>query len=98
MNIHECSRCKGCGYVTGSYHWEIPWTRWAPTVDHPNNKGGMLRPHGCPDCGGTGALLELDTTGPVLELPSRRGLPPVNAYADHVSLLLQAKLLRNLAN
>jgi hypothetical protein len=95
MNIHKCSRCDSCGYVTGSYHWEIPWTRWAPTPDHPNNTRGLLRPHSCPDCGGTGALLEL-TAAPPRDLPSRRGLPSANPYADHVALLLQ--LQRSLAN
>ena len=89
MNIHVCGRCEGCGHVTGSFQWEIPWTRWAPTATHPNNKGGVLRPHPCPDCGGTGALLELDAQVPAVALPSRRGIRTRTAYADHVQVLLQ---------
>jgi DnaJ-class molecular chaperone len=91
MNIHECGRCEGCGHVTGGYHWEIPWTRWAPTAAHPNNAGGVLRAHGCPDCGGTGALLEMETIALPVGLASRRGLRSRNSYADHVQLVLQVQ-------
>ena len=95
MNIHRCGRCEGCGHVTGGYQWEIPWTRWAPASSHPNNRGGVLRAHACPDCGGTGALLEFDTSVTEPRLPSRRGLRPRNAYAAHVQLVLQMQGARN---
>jgi DnaJ-class molecular chaperone len=95
MNIHECGRCDGCGHVTGSFQWEIPWTRWAPTVAHPNNRTGVLHARPCPDCGGTGALLELDQRQPGLQLASRRGIRPLNAYADHVRVVLQLQGMRD---
>lgn len=98
MKIHECSRCEGCGYVTGGFHWEVAWTRWAPTPDHPNNTGGILSPRPCADCGGTGALLELIGMIDGPSLPSRRGIPVANPYAEHVSILLQTRGLRSLAN
>lgn len=96
MMIHECGRCDGCGYITGGFQWEVPWTRWAPTPEHPNAHG-FLRPHACPDCGGTGALLEIPDAGPRLDLPSRRGIVS-NTYADHVALILQTQLMRSLPN
>ena len=94
MNIHVCARCEGCGHVTGGYQWEIPWSRWAPAPSHPNAKPGLLRAHPCPDCGGTGALLEMEPTVAELPLASRRGLR-VNGYADHVQVVLQAQSMRN---
>jgi hypothetical protein len=94
MTIHECGRCDGCGYITGGFQWEVPWTRWAPTTDHPNTQS-FLRPHACPDCGGTGALLEMPATTPRLEFASRRGLA-ANTYADHVALILQTRMMRTL--
>lgn len=87
MNIHVCRRCEGCGHVTGGYKWEIPWTRWAR--DNQDTEPGVLRPHACPDCGGTGALLDI-AVGELNGLPSRRGIQS-NRYAHHVSVLLQTK-------
>lgn len=90
MTIHECARCEGCGYITGAFRWEIPWSRWAG----PNgeSESGFLEAHACPDCGGTGALIRLDAVpamGP--KLASRRGLPRSNAYAHHVELVLRSQ-------
>jgi DnaJ-class molecular chaperone len=91
MQIHECARCEGCGYVTGSFRWEIPWSRWADAAD-PQHGAGVLEAHACPDCGGTGALIRMDRVAPVnSHLPSRRGLPRSTTYAEHVESLLQAK-------
>ena len=86
MNIHTCRRCDGSGHLAGGYSWEIPWTQWAATTDAADSS--VLRPHACPDCGGTGALLELGTAAAVPTLPSRRGLPQ-NHYAYHVAALLR---------
>jgi len=79
--------------VTGGFQWEIPWTRWASSEAQQNSEAGFLRPHPCPDCGGTGALLELETVTPRITLPSRRGLRPGNTYAEHVQLTLQAQAM-----
>lgn len=87
MTIHECGRCEGCGHVTGSYGWEIPWTKWS--VDGSATKG-FMRPSPCPDCGGTGALIVLPEAASKLRLASRRGLPR-NGYAEHVAAVLQSQ-------
>lgn len=91
MQIHECARCEGCGYITGSLRWEIPWSRWADAHD-PEHPGGILEADPCPDCGGTGALIRMDAT-PASEptLASRRGLQPASTYAQHVERLLRLK-------
>lgn len=87
MQIHECVRCEGCGYVTGSLRWEIAWSRWA---DATNPQDGVLEAHPCPDCGGTGALIRMDTVEmPELKLASRRGLKQQPSYARHVETLLR---------
>ncbi len=95
MKIHSCRRCDGCGHVAGGYNWEVPWTRVA--VDADSGERNVLRPHACPDCGGTGALLEL--TEPVVgrNLPTRRGLPQ-NHYVQHVAALLRGQAFRARAN
>lgn len=88
MTIHECARCEGCGYITGSFRWEIPWSRWAGTA----GGGSFLEAHPCPDCLGTGALIRLDDAE-VAEpkLASRRGLPRSNTYARHVDMVLHSQ-------
>lgn len=89
MQIHECVRCEGCGYITGSLRWEIAWSRWADAKD-PRNTAGVLEAHPCPDCGGTGTLIRMDAVEvPELTLPSRRGLKRPSSYARHVEILLQ---------
>jgi hypothetical protein len=91
MEIHVCARCEGCGYITGSLRWEIPWSRWADARD-PRHSGGVLEAQPCPDCGGTGALIRLDgIDAPESTLASRRGLPLKSTYAQHVESLLQMK-------
>jgi len=92
MQIHVCRRCAGCGHVTGAFRWEIPWSRWAPSAV-PAEDAGVLPPHACPDCGGTGALIELDETAADPAFPSRRGLRPAHSYAQHVALVLHNQLL-----
>jgi hypothetical protein len=88
MRIHQCARCEGCGYVTGAFRWEIPWSRWA-NGDHPPAEAGVFEPRPCPDCAGTGALIEMDASAEP-GLASRRGVPR-NAYAQHVAFLLQSR-------
>jgi hypothetical protein len=97
MNIHTCARCDGCGHVTGGYGWEVPWTRWAGSATARSDETGILKAHACPDCGGTGALLEFPRAQ-VLQLPWGGLRQPRAAYADHVALVLQTQSLRNLAN
>ena len=94
MQIHECVRCEGCGYVTGSLRWEIAWSRWADT-SNPRETEGVLEAHPCPDCGGTGALIRMDTAEvSELKLPSRRGLKQPS-YARHVETLLRNRPAAN---
>jgi DnaJ-class molecular chaperone len=91
MHIHECARCEGCGYITGSLRWEIPWSRWADAKD-PLHNGGVLEAHPCPDCGGTGALIRMDTVDvQELKLASRRGLKRDASYARHVESVLHTQ-------
>lgn len=97
MNIHTCARCDGCGHVTGGYGWEVPWTRWAGSATARSDETGILKAHACPDCGGTGALLEFPRPK-VLQLPWGGLRQPRAAYADHVALVLQTQSLRNSAN
>jgi DnaJ-class molecular chaperone len=88
MQIHECARCEGCGYITGSLRWEIPWSRWADAKD-PQHHDGVLEAQPCPDCGGTGALIRMDDVAAVEPgLPSRRGLHRQPSYAEHVENVL----------
>jgi hypothetical protein len=94
MKIHTCRRCDGCGHIAGGHNWEIPWTRIAADMD---DEHSVLRPHACPDCGGTGALFELPLTTSDLKLPTRRGLPQ-NHYAQHVAALLRANEFRARSN
>ena len=94
MKIHTCRRCDGCGHIAGGHNWEIPWTRIAAEVD---GERGVLRPHACPDCGGTGALLEMPVAASDLKLPTRRGIPQ-NQYAQHVAALLRANEFRARSN
>ncbi len=96
MKIHSCRRCDGCGHIAGGYNWEIPWTRIA--VDAEAGERSVLRPHTCPDCGGTGALLELDATVAGPALPTRRGLPQNDHYVHHVAALLRSRAFRARAN
>ena len=100
MTIHECARCDGCGYVTGLYRWEIPWSEWAAPAGAQEDEAedSFLTPHVCPDCGGTGALLELPVTPPTLTLASRRGIRSAHPYAEHVALVLQMQSMRATAN
>jgi hypothetical protein len=96
MKIHSCRRCDGCGHIAGGYSWEVPWTRIAATTEE--GERSPLRPQMCPDCGGTGALLELDAqsvTGP--KFATRRGLPQ-NHYVHHVAALLRSQAFRARAN
>lgn len=88
MRVHKCARCDGSGYVTGRRGWEIPWTQWAADAANPNNYVQVLQPRVCDDCGGTGALLELEPQpAPVNRLPYRvfEGLD----YQSHVAYLLR---------
>ena len=92
MTIYECARCEGCGYVAAAFRWEIPWSRWAGDPADPQNETGILEAQACPDCGGTGALIEMETADvPELKLPSRRGLPRRTSYAQHVQSVLHAQ-------
>lgn len=93
MKIHECARCEGCGYITGSFRWEIPWSRWARPQD--SSPGSVLEAQPCPDCGGTGALI-LQEGGESAEpkLASRRGLS-TNSYARHVATVLRTQHLKH---
>lgn len=90
MRIHQCARCEGCGYVTRGFRWEVAWSRWADPKD-PKSADGWMEPSPCPDCGGTGALIQLDyVTQPESRLASRRGLPR-DEYAEHVAALLELR-------
>lgn len=92
MTIYECARCEGCGYVAAAFRWEIPWSRWAGNPADPQNEAGILEAQACPDCGGTGALIEMETVDvPELKLASRRGLPRASSYARHVQTVLYAQ-------
>lgn len=86
MTIHECARCEGCGYVTGNLRWEIAWSRWADAAD-PDRASGVLAAHPCPDCGGTGALIQMEEAATESALPTRRGLRR-ESYAAHVATVL----------
>jgi hypothetical protein len=97
MNIHSCARCDGSGHVTGGYGWEIPWTRWAGGTTENADDRGLLRAHVCPDCCGTGALLEFPRVQ-VVPLPWGGIRQPGAAYSDHVALVLQSQSLRHSAN
>lgn len=88
MTIHACGRCDGCGYVTGGFRWEIAWTRWSPGTP---SEADARDAQPCPDCGGTGALIELELVEPEPVLPSRRGLPVRNRYAQHVRHVLRSQ-------
>ena len=91
MKIHECARCEGCGYITGSLRWEVAWSRWADAKD-PRHAEGVLEAHPCPDCGGTGALILMDEIGtPDAKLPTRRGLNRQQSYAEHVASVLLSR-------
>lgn len=83
MKVYRCERCEGCGYITGGFRWETPWIRAVPEGMETE---GVLEAHACPDCGGTGALIDM---GAVAEpaLPSRYGIPVRNGYARHVALV-----------
>jgi len=96
MNIHSCARCDGSGHVTGGYGWEIPWTRWAVGSGDPADPG-ILKAHACPDCGGTGALLEFPRPQ-ILPLPWGGARHPRECYADHVALVLQTQAVRHSTN
>lgn len=90
MKIHVCRRCDGSGHVTGGYRWEIPWTRWAAGPD--SARRSFLAPQPCPDCAGTGALIELEGAAADLPFASRRGLrDPGRSYAAHVAAVLDAQ-------
>jgi DnaJ-class molecular chaperone len=85
-----CARCEGCGYVTGNLRWEIAWSRWADAAD-PSHAEGVLEAHPCPDCGGTGALIQMEAAEVVeVDLPTRRGLRRPT-YAAHVETVLSAR-------
>lgn len=87
MKIHTCRRCDGCGHIAGGYNWEIPWTRL--TAGDPDARR-LPRARACPDCGGTGALLELASSTREPALPTRRGLAQ-NRYRQHVAGLLRTQ-------
>jgi len=93
MNVHICIRCDGSGHVTGGYGWEIPWTRWATDSSAATEEHGILKAHVCPDCAGTGALLEFARTH-VLPLPWGRLRGQHESYADHVDLVMQSQARR----
>lgn len=97
MNIHVCARCDGSGHVTGGYGWEVPWTQWAVEDTATSVEHGILKAHVCPDCAGTGALLEFPRQ-PSLQLPWGGIRSPRAAYADHVALVLQTQSLRHSVN
>lgn len=73
--------------MTGGFQWEVPWTRWAPTVEAA--EVSFLEAHPCPDCGGTGALIELPEGVKPLLVPTRRALRGVYSYSDHVASVLR---------
>lgn len=105
MKIHPCRRCDGCGHIAGGYNWEIPWTRLnaeANVAERDVAEGDIaegdidtqpLRARACPDCGGTGALLELASATREPALPTRRGLAQ-NRYRQHVAGLLRTQAVR----
>jgi hypothetical protein len=82
--------------VTGGFQWEVPWTRWAPTPEAA--AGSFLEPQPCPDCGGTGALIELGEGTHMPGLPIRRGIRGVTSYADHVETILRMQAKRSASN
>jgi hypothetical protein len=94
MKIPVCARCEGSGHLARAYNWELPWSRWVDNVDN-QHKDTLFRPHACPDCGGTGALLEIPELASAPRLASRRGIRPSNAYAEHVAVTLQSQAFRS---
>jgi len=96
MNIHVCRRCEGCGHVTGGFRWEVPWTHWAPTPEAAAES--FLDPQPCPDCGGTGALIELSEGARMPAFPLRRGIRGVPSYADHVAMVLRTQAKKSASN
>ena len=89
MKIYQCARCAGCGYLAGAFRWEVPWSQWAPNPSDPQHEGGVLEAQPCPDCGGTGALIQADAVAAsAADLPTRRGVPRAESYAEHVATVL----------
>ena len=59
--------------------------------DH-DGSARFLEPHACPDCGGTGALIQFEAgEGVDVSLPTRRGLPQDRSYSRHVHSLLRSR-------
>lgn len=90
MKIHPCRRCDGCGHIAGGYNWEIPWTRL--TAEGEADARPLARARACPDCGGTGALLELAASPRDPAFPTRRGMVQ-NNYRQHVAALLRTQAM-----
>ncbi|HSJ16408.1 MAG TPA: hypothetical protein VK939_18515 [Longimicrobiales bacterium] len=87
MKIYRCDRCEGCGYITGGFRWETPWTRAVRNQAAEGTRDSILEAQACPDCGGTGALIVMDSSASELALPSSYGIPRRNGYAHHVALV-----------
>ncbi len=54
-----CSRCEGCGQIATDEDG-TPWTFWA-NLEPPANLAvqlGIVRPIECPDCEGTGEIMD----------------------------------------
>ena len=52
----QCSRCDGCGRISGSGRSERPWNSFGDVPPHTALQKimGMQRPRTCPDCDGEG--------------------------------------------
>jgi hypothetical protein len=74
MKIHSCLRCEGCGHVVGAFRWEVAWSRWV-AIQEATHDNSTFEPRPCPDCAGTGALIEMDAGQHRPQLPGRRVLP-----------------------
>lgn len=59
----KCQRCAGCGKLADDDD-ETPWVYWAE-LPSPSNLAvvmGIVTPHDCPECEGTG-LVKRDALG-----------------------------------
>jgi hypothetical protein len=91
MDVYRCERCEGCGYITGGFRWEVAWVRCVGPESDGHSDEGLLEAHGCPDCGGTGALIVMTPVTAEPALPTRFGVPVRDRYARHVSLVRKSQ-------